>query len=226
MIYKKIIVINPAKVGSATFFNSLRKDYNSIHGHNLEYLNNILNNEENNLFICGVRNPVERNLSYFFQTYRDNYYNDFKTRKNNYKGEYCYNEDLYENPTIPNLIKSYQKFKYKYSYLDWLEEFLDIVQIKTFDKKKGYTFYNIKNNNFLLVYQLEKLEDNILYFEDYFGVSFINYNVNKDKIYLEVKNKIKYDKEEINKLLNNSIIKFFYSKENIDIFYNAISYRS
>jgi len=226
MIYKKIYVINPAKVGSATFFHSLGKEYNTIHGHNLEYLNNILNNEENNLFICGVRNPIERNLSYFFQTYRDNYYNDFKTRKNNYKGEYCYNEDLYENPTIPNLIKSYQNFKYKYSYLDWLEEFLDIVQIKTFDKKKGYMFYNIKNNNFLLVYQLEKLEDNIMYFEDYFGVSFINYNVNKDKIYLEVKNKIKYDKDEINKLLNNSIIKFFYSKENIDIFYNAISYRS
>ena len=53
-------------------------------------LRDVLNNKSNCLIIVGIRNPIDRNLSYLFQTYKDKDYNDVKTKKNNYKGEFCY----------------------------------------------------------------------------------------------------------------------------------------
>ena len=66
--YNKVLIINPAKVASASFYHGLKNKYDCIHGHNLDYLKHEINNNSNNLIICGVRNPITRNESYFFQT--------------------------------------------------------------------------------------------------------------------------------------------------------------
>ena len=212
--FNKIFIINPAKVASASFYHGLNNKFNCMHGHNLDLMRREIDNNTNCLFICGVRNPITRNESYFFQTKNDKYYNDFKTKKNNYEGEYCYNE-YYQN-----LIDKFKNRDNKYSYLDWLEEFLDITQIKNYNKSRGYEIYNIKNNNRLLVYTFEKLKNNKCFFEKWLDFRIQNRNINISSEYKKFKKNIIYDTEYINKILNNDLIRFFYEEKDIYIFYN------
>ena len=70
--YDKVVINTVAKVGSANFLKckySQSKDIN--HGHSLLKLQDTLNKESNCLIIVGIRNPIDRNLSYLFQTYND-----------------------------------------------------------------------------------------------------------------------------------------------------------
>ena len=56
---------------------------NNIFSYSLLELKNILNTS-NNLIIMGIRNPIERNLSYFYQLYEIQLFTTFiKTKKNN-----------------------------------------------------------------------------------------------------------------------------------------------
>lgn len=219
MIYKKIYVINPAKVGSATFYHSLNKDYECIHSHNLKLLIDILENEKDNLIICGVRNPIERNISYFFQTYKDCFKNDFKTKNNNYSGEYCYNENLIYSSDENEFIKEIINSKYQNTYIEWLREFLEITRIKKFDKVQGYKYYKIGYNT-ILIYTQEKLKDNLKYFEDYFNVKFENYNINNSILYEKVKKKIKFNEDYINNNVKVNIMNIFYKKKDLDLLIN------
>lgn len=50
------------------------------------------------MIVVGIRNPIDRNLSYLFQTYNDNFYNDVKTKTNKYNGEMCYIHDMNSRP--------------------------------------------------------------------------------------------------------------------------------
>ena len=212
--FNKIFIINPAKVASASFYHGLNNKYKCIHGHNLDLMRREIDNTSNNLFICGVRNPITRNESYFFQTKQDDYFNDFKTKKNNYEGEYCYNE--YYN----NLIDKFNNRENKYTYLDWLDEFLDITQIKSYDKSRGYQIYRIKNNNSLLVYTFEKLNQNKSFFESWLNFRIQNKNINTSIEYKKFKRNIIYERNYINKILNNDLVRFFYSEKDVNIFYN------
>jgi hypothetical protein len=212
--YNKVFIINPAKVASASFYHGLKNKYHCFHGHNLDYLKQEINNNSNNLIICGVRNPITRNESYFFQTKKDDYFNDFKTSKNNYEGEYCYidpNKDL---------MTSFNNFKYKYTYLEWLDEFINITEIKEYNHQRGFQIYGIKNNNTLLVYTFEKLNQNKKVFEDLLNFKIENRNVNNGLDYLKFRCKVIYKKDYLDRLLFNKTMNFFYSKKDIELFYN------
>ena len=72
-----------------------------------------MNNDSNCLIIVGIRNPIDRNLSYLFQTFRDNSHNEVKTKKNGYKGEYCYIPEMISDElTSEQIIDLYFKQTY------------------------------------------------------------------------------------------------------------------
>lgn len=194
-------------------------------------LQDTLNKKSNCLIIVGIRNPIDRNLSYLFQTYNDENYNDVKTKKNNYKGEKCYIPEIY-NKTLKRyektevIIDLYFKQKYHNTFNEWFEEFLDITKISNFDKDKGVSFYKFPNNNTIMIYTMEKLTVNYKYIKEQLGiVSDIENTNNSDnrayyEIYNEVKQKIVYKKEYLHNLLNTDIMRFFYNKSDINFFYS------
>ena len=191
LTFDKVNVITVAKVGSANFLNC---DYNQTkkksHGHSLLKLRNILKYDSNSLIIVGIRNPIDRNLSYLFQTYSDNYHNDVKMKKNMYKGENCFIPELnnnIESISLDKLINLYFNQGYHDTFNHWFREFLEITNIKKFNKKKGLSIYNFPNNNIIIIYTLEKLNKNEKYICDLLGITnFKNSNDSEYRIYKNV----------------------------------------
>lgn len=83
MNFDNINVIRVAKVGSSNFLHSLKHKYkkNLTHTHSLKYLKDILC-KENQFIIVGIRNPIDRNLSYLFQTYKRKGKNTLEIKSN------------------------------------------------------------------------------------------------------------------------------------------------
>ena len=162
MNFNEVHVVTVAKVGSANFLHVCREKYKTYHTHSLLHLKNILKNKKNILIIVGIRNPVDRNLSYLFQTFRNNFYNKVCTKKNNYKGENAFISDMNLNSNIDKIIELFFQQSYHYTFNDWFQEFFDITNInqQNFDKKKGMKLYKLSNNNTVLIYTMEKLNDN------------------------------------------------------------------
>lgn len=194
-------------------------------------LQNTLNNKSNCLIIVGIRNPIDRNLSYLFQTYNNKSYNDVKTKKNNYKGEICYIPEIYDKtlkcyapPEV--IIDLYFKQKYHNTFNEWFEEFLDITKISSFDKDKGVDFYKFPNNNTIMIYTLEKLNENNKYIKEQLGILYNIENKNNSnkrcysEIYKKVKQKIVYRKKYLDNLLNTDIMRLFYNESDINFFYS------
>ena len=230
--YDNVIVNTVAKVGSTNFSECKYSQTKKIHhGHSLLTLRDALDNKSNCLIIVGIRNPIDRNLSYLFQTYKDNDYNDVKTKKNNYKGEFCYISEVY-NKTMKSfaapelIIDLYFKQNYHNTFNEWFEEFLDITKITNFDKDKGIDFYKFPNNNTIMIYTMEKINANSEYIKTQLGiVSEIENKNNSDnraysKIYEQVKQKIVYKKEYLDNLLNTNIMSLFYNENDIKKFYS------
>lgn len=152
--FKEVKVITVGKVGSANFlFCKYSQTENIHHGHSLLTLQNTLNKESDCLIIVGIRNPIDRNLSYLFQTFNDNFHNNIQTKKNNYKGEYSYipgmsqdTSPIYVDDSIKiiihpeKIIDLYFNQKYHNVFNEWFDEFLEITKINTFDKNKGGGF--------------------------------------------------------------------------------------
>lgn len=226
--FNKVKIITVAKVGSANF---LRCKYSQTedkeHSHSLLNLQNTLNQQSNCLIIVGIRNPIDRNLSYLFQTYKNDLFNDVKTKNNNYKGEYCYISEMVENKFLSSeqIIDLYFKQKYHNTFNEWFEEFLEITKISNFDKNKGIDFYNFSNNNTIMIYTMEKLSENEKYITDTLGITnFKNINNSENRpyynIYNDVKQNIVYKKELLDNLLNTKIMHLFYNECDIKYFYS------
>jgi len=141
---KPFEIITVAKVGSASFKKSLEQLGPCPHSHNLLRLKNILK-EGNRTIISGIRNPIDRNLSYFFQTYGDNFFNSLKTQKNGYKGENCFVKELVNETRPEEFIRQFFLQKNLYVFNDWFEEFLAMTEISSFDKESGLQLYELKN---------------------------------------------------------------------------------
>ena len=109
--FNNIYIITVAKVASTNFFicNYKNKINKKHQGHSLLDLKGILLNCKNSLIIVGVRNPIDRNLSYLFQTKDNNFFNDVKTKNNNYKGEHCFIPGIKPNTSYKEIIKLYFK---------------------------------------------------------------------------------------------------------------------
>lgn len=228
--FNKVVICTVGKVGSANFLSCHYSQTKNIkHSHNLLTLKNVLKHQSNCLIIVGVRNPIDRNLSYMFQSFNDKFYNDVKTKKNNYKGEYCYIEGMtddklpvWKNKNIriklssEEIIDLFLKQNYHFTFNDWFEEFLEITNIDHFNKDRGIDFYKFPNNNTIMIYTMEKLNQNTTFIIKELGIigNFNNRNDSKKRsyhqLYQEVKQKIIYPKDHLDKLLNTNIMKLFY----------------
>lgn len=216
----KVVICTPAKVGTGSFLHTLKEKYETIHTHSLLSLKKYLL-EKNNIIITGFRDPIARNLSYFFQTHENDYYNDFKTKYNHYEGEYCYVGKLPNS--VKKVINIFKENTNHISYNQWIKEFLEItkINIKEFNKEKGLMVYKLPNNNTLIVYTLEKLNNNLNEICEILDVDSINiHNENKKNLYKKVKSQIKYDKEHLKKLIYTKELKFFYDLKDLDKMYN------
>lgn len=238
--FSKVKIITVAKVGSANFLNCKysqliynKQNKDIFHGHNLLTLKNTLERDRNSLIIVGIRNPIDRNLSYLFQTSSNYYPNDVKMKKNNYRGQLAFIPGIFNKKqnsyNTPNkIIDLYFKNGYDYhnTFNDWFEEFLDITKINNFDRNKGIDFYKFPNNNTLMFYTLEKLNENEKYIKEQLGISSNIKNINDsnirpwNKIYKEIKQKIVYKKEYLDNLLDTNIMRLFYSENDIKSFYS------
>jgi hypothetical protein len=224
--FDNINIITVAKVASANFLrcNYKNKINEKHHGHSLLHLKNVLEKSKNSLIIVGIRNPIDRNLSYLFQTKGNDLFNDVKTKNNNYKGEYCYIPEIKPNTSYKEIIKLYFKQNYHNTFNEWFREFLEITKINSFNRKKGLDFYNFPNNNTIMIYTLEKLNENKAEICDLLGITnFQNTNNSNNREYKnqykEVKDNIIYKKQYLDNLLNTEIIRLFYNNSDIEKFY-------
>jgi hypothetical protein len=226
--FDKVKVITVGKVGSSDFLWSEYNECTNIsHDHDLSNLRLSLVQDNNCLIIVGIRNPIDRNLSYLFQTYSNDRYNDVRTKHNDYKGEYCYIPEMNLNTDIDKVIELYFNQKYHNTFNEWFEEFFEITEIdkNTFDKAKGLSVYNFPNNNTIVIYTLEKLNQNKNNMYKLIGIKDLIHSNNSDdrdykKMYADVKDKIEYTKEYIDNLLNTRTMQFFYTQADIDYMYS------
>ncbi len=224
--FNNLRIVTVAKVGSTDFTLSCKNKYKTTHRHSLLYLREILEKEKDTLIIVGIRNPIDRNLSAFFQHFRDRRNNDLQTKKNNYKGEYGFTPISLKTDT-KTIIEWYFKKDIHNTFNDWFEEFFEITNIydKGFNKDKGLDFYEQPNNNTIMIYTIEKLDSNnaeICKILDIPKLGYTNKGELRDykDIYINVKKEITYKKEYLDKLLDTNIMKFFYNQSDIDEMYS------
>ena len=223
--YAKIVAASFAKVGTQTVDRSLKEKCE--HAQSIVRLKKYFENG-NTLFICGVREFVGRNMSYFFQTISDKTHNDVKHKGNDYKGELCFlgEQQAVQKMDIDFLIDTFYKRKWIHETpVVWFEEFFETVgfnyKTEAFNKEKGYQFYNLKNNNNLLLYRLDDIVAMIKNV-DIFKNKVISTNIGAKKWYKSqyknFKDEISFSDEYLEKQLNNDVMKFFYLDKEKDTF--------
>lgn len=244
MNFVKVNTITLPKVGSKTLAASCRVNYHVLHRHYVSLIKKIINNKTNNLIIVGVRNPIDMNLSFLFESYDKHFYNIVKSKENPkvYMHTYIKNHNMNvlinkikDNKPInvTNLITSYFNKKYHNLFNEWFKIFFEITQIDKigFNIEKGLQIYDFPNNNKLMLYTLEKLNTNekeICEFLNIPSIIYVNDGSKKHykNVYKEVKKQITYTQEYLDNLLNNDIIRFFYSESDIKAMYNKYTITS
>ena len=224
-----INVITPGQVGGFNFYSfpccpgSKRKRLSF----SLFKLKNILDTQQNNLIIVGIRNPVDRNLSFYYQSKFAKYIDVLKMKKNNYNGKTFNSDKNIINNSIEDTITEYFNTDMHTDFNDWFTDFFDITGInqKTFNKEEGLDFYNLSNNNKIMIYTLEKLDSNSENIQTILNTTtFFNLNTSQEKEYKDhyntTKSQITYTQSYLDSQLNTDIMKFFYSDEDIQGFYN------
>lgn len=226
MGYSRVISSSFAKVGTQTIDSSL-KNLKCEHAQSIVRLKKMVD-QSNQLLMCGIRDFVGRNLSYFFQTMCDKTYNDVQCSSNNFKGELCFigNRDKILNMSVDELINIFEKRNNHNTPLIWFKDFFEMLGFdyknETFDKNKGYQLYNLKNGNDLMLYRLDSLNSLIEKSLLFKGV--VNNNIGSNKWYKDkYKNfneKITFTDKYLDEQLNNEIMNFFYTDKEIKEFKN------
>jgi len=237
---KPIIVFTMAKVGSLSVYFSLKKwtkNQALFHVHSLDeveikkgndlcFENNIypgskspvflinrkiINKEKPHKIICLFRDPLERNISAFFDVFElhtgkkpAEYTGDFETLKQRY----------------------YEKLNHTFP-LNWFEkQFFEGTNINVykndFDKEKGF---QIIKENYVEVLLINSNVDNklkeelIAKFCELKDFKLENRNISSEKeyaeYYKEFKNTMRFSKEYINQLYGSKYAKHFFSEEYI-----------
>jgi len=224
--YDDIEVITVAKVGTTIFSSSLLK----YHTYAMNILEHILEQNKKKLIISGIRNPITRNISYFFETYgMENSEPILKNSNNTYEkiNTFICNNDEINNIDTNDLIEMFKNKDYIYHnhFTLWFEQFMEMTKINhiPFDKEKGLQLYKLNDDTYILFYVLEKYNDNKDILEKFFKLPLSNErNATSNKCiankYKDFKEKIKFDNNYKDSLLNTSVMKYFYSDEFIKNF--------
>ncbi len=230
---KDIDIVTFAKTGSTTIWETLLqhgKKYKIEHNHNLKYLKFRLDNSHNTLFIAGIRNPIDTNISNFFHTIFGKFYTSERFMKNNYVGFFnkiFNNINDINNYKFEEIKDMFFKRNNHFYFNYWFDEFFELTGLNKlpFNKKRGLEFYKLPNNNLLMLYTLEKLNDNEDTLIQFFNVEkMIKENLADQKLYKdkydEFKSKISFSDYYKNRLLNTDLIRHFYEPKQIESFYN------
>ena len=88
--------------------------------------------------------------------------NECRETKNNYTRDILYIDRNTFNKSIEEIITLYFNTDIHTEFNNWFEEFFEITGInqKTFNKTDGLDFYELPNNNKIMIYTLEKLDTN------------------------------------------------------------------
>lgn len=238
-----VLAFQPSKVGSTSIFESLnvRRKYYTVHFHDIEMLirNNNISYEfwEKSIklrarsgnkikIISGVRNPIIRDLSSYYQVLWA-----YDTRIYDLRKSYMENVILWMNSCVSNKEVSDIKNASDYFILsrrygiefDWyvceLEKFFGVnIFDKDFDQEAGYQVYS---NDYVevFVYQLEKLDrltEELRVFLNDESFEIINANDSSSKIYWKLYRETRESFE-----LSQKYIDFYYEDNKIyDYFYN------
>lgn len=231
--------------------DKIGKSINYINlGHRPRYFYSILGSKKNTKIkiITAVRDPIAQNISAMYQLFSSGalifdwvigdiqdktnletenkikeYYElfvdnatDVQLIFDKFLERYVYTEGEFENKSI--IPKSIQHF-----FCEFQDNVFDIFEYP-FDKDKGYSIIK-KGNIEIFVYQLEKLNDNILALSNWLGVPFNKFimgNQATDKwvatSYKEAQNNIKITQEYFDRCYNESYMSNFYSQDDINKF--------
>ena len=240
-----VLAFSHAKIGTTTIFNSLKDQFFSLHFHDLEIWfgeNGFLSDspglwrevmeyfkkrKKQIKIICGVREPISRDISGFFQSlaaYNNMLIADYQLSFLENIYEFLRQETTKICPQLPK--KNYKEYglrnlEYGRSF-DWfnieLKKFFNIDIWKTdFDKDGGYQIYQ-RDNVEVFVYKLEKLTGLEMVLGEFLGVpdfQLVNENKSESKVYWKLYNDVK---KEI--ILPQKYVDFYY-KDNpcVDYFY-------
>jgi len=125
---------------------------------------------------------------------------------------------------IEELIKLFYGNLNHDTALTWFNDYFNLigfnVKEEKFNKEIGFDLYSLDNND-LLLFRLDSLNSMIKNNSHLFGV-INNKNIGNNKWYkdkyLDFKNEIKFSEEYCEKQLNNDIMNFFYTVEEINNF--------
>lgn len=228
---EKVLVYQMGKVGSSSIVSSLKKYFDVYHVHgdrdfrekypDKEYMwEQIKNREKKWTVISGVRDPIEQNISNFFQNI------DNKRVPHYYVGT----REEVEKKTTEQLIDFFKKHHPATEVLVWLDEnlkkFLDIdVYSKPFNKKQGYDFYESDSARLLMIRQenLKTLDPNVI--KDFLHINddeftIIDENMSSKKWYAEkikdFRKKIRFGSGLLYMVYGSKYMKQFYTDEEID----------
>ena len=183
-----------------------------------------IKNQKNIKIITGVREPIARNISWFFQVIHcQSVFPEFFIK---------YQEGLI---TMDEIIKKFwsQKFVYGKQF-DWFEEELqpvfgiDIASID-FPKEKGYAIANFPDRNIdLLVLKLEKLDSCLKEaLETFLGVENLDcerldradfLEANDYLIYDNLRKSLTFSDEYLEEIYDQPLVRHFYTDEEINKF--------
>lgn len=219
-----ILILQPGKVGSRSIWNSIKN--RSLHLHSIvipygcaEFSKRELNYYINRLtskklkIICGIREPISRDFSAFFQnsecelwpfsTLSNNvfwWYGDFfntinaltscELKKRNMKWIFNFEDTLIrlQKLIVEKKLDEFSWFDYEIKSVFGIDVFKH-----PFNKDKGYTIIK-ENNTELLLYKLENLstlENVIAEFIGNKNYTLDNINENNDKIYSYIYRQLK-----------------------------------
>lgn len=219
-----VLIYQPGKVGSSTIFNSLNtQGIKATHFHTFkcekELLQESINCGKKIKIITGVREPVSRDISAYFQIMS----RWLLVLKKDIlrKGIYEAFHELYEKPGyIQGIMLSGNEF-------DWFDRELkanfgiDIYK-HPFDKEKGYSVISTDKIDIFL-YKCEKLnclEDNLKDFLETDNFNLVIANDAHEKkykyMYDEFKSNVSIDEEYVMKYYNSEKVRHFYSVEELD----------
>ena len=223
--YNKILIYQYGKVGSTSFqssiknskyYNNIVENYNTfgIKTHNHMVAKDVLKKYKNILIVLGIRLPINRNISCFWENIN---------LKNHFPN--------YRNDNITSIVNKYKEIynnNINDSFLSESFELLDIIinDIK-FDFDKKY-YVTSKNSNNILIYRFEDFEYliknvfpkyDIIIKKDHYP----SYKKDYYNKYLLHKRKYKVDKIEKKRIRNSIYLNKFYTKEEIKNHINEYS---
>lgn len=220
----KYHIITMAKVASASFLTALEHaEGGCTHYHSLSRFRSCEASFKQNggVIITGTRNPVARNISYFFQTFTDDFVNDLS--------EYCFvaTQEEIMRMNVDVLIEKFFAQYWHGTPLNWWAAFAKLCDLKLTPQhfESGYATAPFHGAT-IIVYRMEDLPKRPN-FSAVLPVTELPYTNDSDQrwysdIYREFRARIEFPRSYLDALLDRPVTRSIYSDAEIAGFYRAV----